>query len=138
MQEYYDVVIKSFAETALHEPVKYKVRDIANKMALLDREVKYLINKAKIWRPKQETATNHTENANENATDTKEGSEPESVPKSGSDSQKEAAQDESEASADAENEKPVEPTGSDEPTVTSEDKDARSSDDGAQEPHQEL
>lgn len=137
-QEYYDVVIKSFAETASHEPVKYKVRDIANKMALLDREVKYLINKAKIWRPKQETATNHTENANDNTTDTKEGSEPESVPKSGSDSQKEAAQDESAASADAENEKPVEPTGSEEPTVTSEDKDARSSDDGAQEAHQEL
>lgn len=76
------MITKSFAETALHEPVKYKVRDIANKMAVLDREMKYFINKAKIWRPKQETVTNHTESANENATDTKEGSESESVPKS--------------------------------------------------------
>ncbi|CAG5099845.1 Similar to hyou1: Hypoxia up-regulated protein 1 (Danio rerio) [Cotesia congregata] len=37
-----------------------QVRDIANKMALLDREVKYLVNKAKIWKPKQESV-NQTE-----------------------------------------------------------------------------
>ncbi|XP_035741510.1 hypoxia up-regulated protein 1-like isoform X3 [Vespa mandarinia] len=65
-KEYYDTIVKSFAETALYEPVKYKVRDIANKMALLDREVKYLVNKAKIWRPKPET-TNHTENKTDQA-----------------------------------------------------------------------
>lgn len=50
----------------MYEPVKYKVRDIANKMALLDREVKYLVNKAKIWRPKPET-TNHMENKTDQA-----------------------------------------------------------------------
>ncbi|KAJ9600744.1 hypothetical protein L9F63_001099, partial [Diploptera punctata] len=32
---------------------KLTVKSIADKMALLDREVKYLINKAKIWRPKK-------------------------------------------------------------------------------------
>ncbi|CAK9832381.1 Hypoxia up-regulated protein 1 [Anthophora retusa] len=88
-QKYYDTVVKSFAETALHEPVKYKVQDIANKMALLDREVKYLINKAKIWWPKQEqfSANNNTESTNENATNTKEGSESKTIPKTPNDSQ---------------------------------------------------
>ncbi|KAL2739178.1 hypoxia up-regulated protein 1 [Vespula maculifrons] len=65
-KEYYDTIVKSFAETPLYESVTYKVRDIANKMALLDREVKYLVNKAKIWRPKPET-TNHTENKSDQA-----------------------------------------------------------------------
>ena len=40
-------------KTPLNENVVYKVRDIANKMALLDREVQYLVNKAKIWQAKQ-------------------------------------------------------------------------------------
>ncbi|KAH0539477.1 hypoxia up-regulated protein 1 [Cotesia glomerata] len=59
-QEYHDLVVKTTNETPLFEPVKYSVRDIANKMALLDREVKYLVNKAKIWKPKQESV-NQTE-----------------------------------------------------------------------------
>lgn len=66
-KEYHDTIVKSFAETPLYEPIKYKVRDIANKMALLDREVKYLVNKAKIWRPKPET-TNNMENKTDQAT----------------------------------------------------------------------
>ncbi|XP_015126610.1 hypoxia up-regulated protein 1 isoform X2 [Diachasma alloeum] len=49
--EFHQTVIKTVAETKSHEPIKFKVRDIANKMALLDREVKYLVNKAKIWKP---------------------------------------------------------------------------------------
>lgn len=53
-QEYHATVVKITAETPLYETVKYKVRDIANKMALLDREIKYLVNKAKIWKPKQD------------------------------------------------------------------------------------
>lgn len=43
----------------MNEPVKYKVRHISNKMELLDREIKYLINKIKIWKPKQDPATNN-------------------------------------------------------------------------------
>jgi len=54
------MVLKSFVETPLNQPVKYKVRNIANKMELLDREIKYLLNKVKIWKPKQETETNQT------------------------------------------------------------------------------
>ncbi|XP_034943169.1 hypoxia up-regulated protein 1 [Chelonus insularis] len=67
--EYHETVIRVTAETPLHEPVKYSVRDIANKMAILDREVKYLMNKAKIWKPKQETASNQTEKTDEAAKD---------------------------------------------------------------------
>ncbi|XP_015428864.1 PREDICTED: hypoxia up-regulated protein 1 [Dufourea novaeangliae] len=121
-QKYYNNVIKSFDETALHELVKYKVRDIANTMALLDREMKYLINKAKIWRPKQDIATNQTESTNENATDTKEESEAESIPK---------------PTTDPENEKPIESEASE--NSSPENEEAQSSHASAQEGvHQEL
>ncbi|XP_043518742.1 hypoxia up-regulated protein 1 isoform X1 [Frieseomelitta varia] len=132
-QEYYDTVVKSFAETALHESVKYKVRDIANKMALLDREMKYLINKAKIWRPKQDSVTNHTESTNENTTNTKEGSE-ESVPKSATDSQTEN-EDLSE-NVKVQNEKSVD---SEESTDSSKDDESEMTHESTQkEIHQEL
>uniref|UniRef100_A0A224XE47 Hypoxia up-regulated protein 1 n=1 Tax=Panstrongylus lignarius TaxID=156445 RepID=A0A224XE47_9HEMI len=38
----------------LYETPKLTIKLILEKMAFLDREVKYLVNKAKIWRPKQE------------------------------------------------------------------------------------
>lgn len=45
------------------------MRDIANKMALLDREVQYLVSKAKIWQAKQDlppvSKTNSTEGSKE-------------------------------------------------------------------------
>ncbi|KAK2588316.1 hypothetical protein KPH14_004333 [Odynerus spinipes] len=78
-KEYYDTVVKSFNETPLYKPVKYKVRDIANKMALLDREVKYLVNKAKIWKPKSET-TNNAENKTDEAVNATELPDIESAP----------------------------------------------------------
>lgn len=34
------------------EPVILTVRSLSEKMAVLDREVKYLVNKLKIWKPK--------------------------------------------------------------------------------------
>lgn len=55
---------------------------MANKMALLDREVKYLINKAKIWKPKQEPVVNATENAAGNKTKDSNDSSSESLPES--------------------------------------------------------
>lgn len=36
-----------------HEPIKLTVRSLTDKMAALDREVKYLVNKIKLWRPKK-------------------------------------------------------------------------------------
>ncbi|XP_018353989.1 PREDICTED: hypoxia up-regulated protein 1 isoform X1 [Trachymyrmex septentrionalis] len=59
-QDYYDMVSKYFADAPLNIPVKYKIRQIVNKMDLLDREIKYLLNKVKIWKPKQETTANQT------------------------------------------------------------------------------
>lgn len=78
-KEYHNTVVKTIEETKLNEPVKYKVRDIANKMALLDREMKYLLNKLKIWKPKVEVGKNDenkTESTSKNATeDVKESSQ---------------------------------------------------------------
>lgn len=54
------MISKYFEDAPLNIPVKYKIRQIANKMELLDREIKYLLNKVKIWKPKQEAATNQT------------------------------------------------------------------------------
>ncbi|XP_012543156.1 hypoxia up-regulated protein 1 isoform X2 [Monomorium pharaonis] len=62
-QDYHDTITKYFVDAPLNIPVKYKVRHIANKMELLDREIKYLLNKVKIWKPKQEAATNQTDKA---------------------------------------------------------------------------
>ncbi|XP_071555809.1 hypoxia up-regulated protein 1 isoform X2 [Temnothorax nylanderi] len=59
-QDYHDTVSKYFEDALLNIQVKYKVRQIANKMELLDREIKYLLNKVKIWKPKQESAANQT------------------------------------------------------------------------------
>lgn len=36
-----------------HETVKLTVRSITDKMGVLDREVKYLVNKHRLWRPKK-------------------------------------------------------------------------------------
>jgi len=60
LQDYYETISKYFADAPLNIPVKYKIRQIVNKMELLDREIKYLLNKVKIWKPKQEAAVNQT------------------------------------------------------------------------------
>lgn len=80
-QDYFDLVKRTFAETALNAAVPFKVRDMANKMALLDREVKYLLNKAKIWKPKQEPVVNATENATA-GNKTKDSNNSKSLPES--------------------------------------------------------
>ncbi|XP_014221375.1 hypoxia up-regulated protein 1 [Trichogramma pretiosum] len=123
-QEYHDLVVKVSKETKLYEPVVHKVRDIANKMAILDREVKYLVNKAKIWRPKEEPVTS-TKNETENASDSKS-----------TDSDKEKTDSETEKSSE-ENEAKDEtlelPIWNDEPITNEKTQDAASNDE-----HQEL
>lgn len=42
---------KEQAEQKLSESPKMSIKSIAEKITILDREVKYLVNKAKIWRP---------------------------------------------------------------------------------------
>lgn len=122
--------------------MKYKVRDLANTMALLDREVKYLINKAKIWRPKQESVMNQTESAIENATETKERSESESIRKSTTDSETEKFSEESTSSdnANVQNEKPAESNTLEDSTVMLKNNKVRSNHKSTQEDgaHQEL
>lgn len=43
-----------------NEPVKLTVKSITDKMAYLDREVKYMVNKIKRWRPKEKKPENKT------------------------------------------------------------------------------
>lgn len=43
--------VKEQAAIPLSENPKLTIKSIVEKMATLDREVKYLINKAKNWRP---------------------------------------------------------------------------------------
>lgn len=114
--------------------MKYKVRDIVNKMALLDREVNYLINKAKIWRPKQESITNHTESINETATNSKEGPESDSKPES----QTENLQNENLKSAEVQNEKSLNSEKSTESMDSSKNNEPKIVHKSEEEIHQEL
>jgi len=52
------------AKTPLTEKPKFTIEDVAMKIAALDREVKYLVNKAKYYRPKTKPAkeSNMTDN----------------------------------------------------------------------------
>ncbi|XP_043264289.1 hypoxia up-regulated protein 1 isoform X1 [Colletes gigas] len=125
-QEYFVDLIESSTETASHGNAKFTVRDIKNTLATLDREVKYLTNKAKTWRLIQDAVSNQTESANENATETKEEKFP----------------DESTSfdNVNIRNEKSIESNTSDDATVTLEDNEDRSNRESVQEEgaHEEL
>lgn len=51
--EWRDKIVKEQDKTPKNEPVKLSVKMLMDKMAGLDREVKYLVNKIKMWRPKK-------------------------------------------------------------------------------------
>lgn len=51
--EWRDKIVKEQKATKKNEPVKLTVKLLMDKMAALDREVKYLVNKIKMWRPKK-------------------------------------------------------------------------------------
>lgn len=52
-----------------HEPVRMTVKIITDRMLMLDREVKYLINKLKIWKPKvKETPKKAKKSTNDSET----------------------------------------------------------------------
>lgn len=75
---------KDQAEQKLSEAPKLSIKLISEKINALDREVKYLVNKAKIWRPpkKTEEVNNDAKNATEKkkeSKDTKEGDEKETI-----------------------------------------------------------
>ncbi|XP_055691998.1 hypoxia up-regulated protein 1 [Lutzomyia longipalpis] len=51
-EEWRNVEVKEQEKLKKSEPVRLTVKLIMEKMSLLDREVKYLVNKLKIWKPK--------------------------------------------------------------------------------------
>ncbi|XP_041766166.1 hypoxia up-regulated protein 1 [Anopheles merus] len=50
--EWRDTEVAEQEKLARNAPVRLTVKDITDRMGLLDREVKYLVNKLKLWRPK--------------------------------------------------------------------------------------
>ncbi|XP_035900000.1 hypoxia up-regulated protein 1 [Anopheles stephensi] len=50
--EWRDTEVAEQEKLARNEPVRLTVKDITDRMGMLDREVKYLVNKLKLWRPK--------------------------------------------------------------------------------------
>lgn len=51
--EWRDKIVKEQKTTKKNDAVKLTVKMLMDKMAALDREVKYLVNKIKMWRPKK-------------------------------------------------------------------------------------
>ncbi|KAJ8934580.1 hypothetical protein NQ314_013270 [Rhamnusium bicolor] len=62
-------VVKEQNELKKYEPVKLTVKMLMDKMAALDREVKYLVNKIKLWRPKKIEKPVEEKNENGSSTD---------------------------------------------------------------------
>nr|XP_022912599.1 hypoxia up-regulated protein 1 [Onthophagus taurus]XP_022912601.1 hypoxia up-regulated protein 1 [Onthophagus taurus] len=52
-EEWRDKELDEQGKIKKYEPVKLTVKMISEKMAALDREVKYLVNKIKLWKPKK-------------------------------------------------------------------------------------
>jgi hypoxia up-regulated 1 len=53
VMDWRDKEVAAQEKLARNEPVKLTVQKMTDKMAFLDREVKYLVNKIKAWRPKE-------------------------------------------------------------------------------------
>lgn len=51
--EWRDKMVKEQEKLKNYEPVKLTIKLLTDKMQALDREVKYLVNKIKLWRPKK-------------------------------------------------------------------------------------
>ncbi|XP_073985997.1 hypoxia up-regulated Grp170 co-chaperone protein isoform X3 [Rhodnius prolixus] len=82
-QEWKEKAITEQNRLLPHETPKLTIKLIMEKMAFLDREVKYLVNKAKIWRPRQQeekakdTSTNTTDKVRNDTVDSADNVEPE-------------------------------------------------------------
>lgn len=71
--EWRDKEVAAQKKLKKNEPVRLTVKHLTDKMAYLDREVKYLVNKIKSWRPKEKPkkpkkVKNETEPANDTET----------------------------------------------------------------------
>ncbi|KAH8385243.1 hypothetical protein KR200_000034 [Drosophila serrata] len=99
---------------AKNADIRLTVKDITDKMGLLDREIKYLVNKSKIWKPKAKP----TAAADKDKKKDKDGEEATSAGGSGDDSAKPETAEEQQEQPEVEQE-PVEeitptPAGTDE------------------------
>lgn len=111
-EEWKESMVKEQSAIPDYEKPKLVVEDIAFKMQALDREVKYLINKAKTFRPKPKTkpAKNKTETNNTKTETSDKGND--------SDSAKEEVKIETDDSGSSqETEIPAPPTGDTEQTT---------------------
>lgn len=71
--EWRDKEVAAQEKLAKNEPVRLMVKHLTDKMAFLDREVKYLVNKIKAWRPKEKPKPKKKKKAeNETITETTE------------------------------------------------------------------
>ncbi len=60
-QEWNKTMHEEQEKTPLYEKPKLTVEEVARKIGELDREVKYLVNKAKTFRPKPKSPANKTQ-----------------------------------------------------------------------------
>lgn len=63
-----DTEVEEQKKLALNEPIRLTVKALTDKMSYLDREVKYLVNKIKLWRPKTPPAPPKVKDETENKT----------------------------------------------------------------------
>lgn len=92
---------------ARNEAVRLTVKDLTDKMALLDREVKYLVNKLKLWRPKvKPTPPPKVEKTTEKDESDKEEAVLEEAPKPTEETSSEEAQEQQATDTDEEVIKP--------------------------------
>lgn len=76
--EWRDKEVTAQNKLARSEPIKLTVKLMTDKMAFLDREVKYLVNKIKMWRPK-EKPKEKKKKKDKNETTTEESEEPAAI-----------------------------------------------------------
>lgn len=116
-----DKAVKEQEAVKKNEPVKLTVKMLMDKMAALDREVKYLVNKLKMWRPKK-VEKPVSEKAETNSTDKNETVIEENLPNE--------QEQENEHSVPVENEETIEKSDKDEneinPSVSENQKDSHS------------
>ncbi|KAH8261766.1 hypothetical protein KR038_007968 [Drosophila bunnanda] len=82
---------------AKNADIRLTVKDITDKMSLLDREIKYLVNKSKIWKPKAKPAA-----ADKDKKKDKDGEEATSAGGSGDDGAKSETAEEQQEQPEAE------------------------------------
>lgn len=77
--EWRDKEVAAQNKLARSEPIKLTVKLMTDKMAFLDREVKYLVNKIKMWRPKEKPKEKKKKKEKNETTTTTDSEEPAAI-----------------------------------------------------------